>query len=59
MFVSAMSIQKGSVETIIERCNRLNVKVVAGGPLFTTGYEQFRGVDHFVLNEAEVTLPVF
>lgn len=59
VFVSAMSIQKGSMETIIKRCNRLNVKVVAGGPLFTTGYKQFRGVDHFVLNEAEVTLPVF
>ena len=59
VFVSAMSIQKGSVETVISRCNRLNVKVVAGGPLFTTGYEQFRGVDHFVLNEAEVTLPAF
>jgi radical SAM superfamily enzyme YgiQ (UPF0313 family) len=59
VFVSAMSIQKGSVETVIRRCNRLNVKVVAGGPLFTTGYEQFGGVDHFVLNEAEVTLPGF
>lgn len=59
VFVSAMSIQKESVETVIRRCNRLNVKVVAGGPLFTTGYEQFWGVDHFVLNEAEVTLPAF
>lgn len=59
VFVSAMSIQKDSVETVISRCNRLNIKVVAGGPLFTTGYEQFRGVDHFVLNEAEVTLPGF
>jgi radical SAM superfamily enzyme YgiQ (UPF0313 family) len=59
VFISAMSIQRGSVETVINRCNRLNVKVVAGGPLFTTGYEQFEGVDHFVLNEAEVTLPSF
>jgi radical SAM superfamily enzyme YgiQ (UPF0313 family) len=59
VFVSAISIQKESVETVIRRCNQLNVKVVAGGPLFTTGYDQFRGVDHFVLNEAEVTLPAF
>lgn len=59
VFVSAMSIQKDAVEKVIGRCNRLNVKVVAGGPLFTTGHDQFKGVDHFVLNEAEVTLPTF
>jgi radical SAM superfamily enzyme YgiQ (UPF0313 family) len=33
--------------------------VVAGGPLFTTGYEEFEGVSHFVLGEAEATLPLF
>ncbi|HEX78266.1 MAG TPA: DUF4070 domain-containing protein [Dehalococcoidia bacterium] len=59
VFVSAMSIQKEAVENVIRRCNRLKVKVVAGGPLFTTGYDQFEGVDHFVLNEAEATLPAF
>jgi len=59
VFVSAMSIQKKSAEDVIKRCNKLGVKVVAGGPLFTTEYEEFMGVDHFVLNEAEATLPAF
>jgi len=59
VFVSAMSIQKESAEDVIRRCNRLKVKVVAGGPMFTTGHEQFKGVDHFVLGEAEVILPAF
>jgi radical SAM superfamily enzyme YgiQ (UPF0313 family) len=59
VFVSAMSIQKQSAEEVIRRCNELGVKVVAGGPLFTSALDQFAGVDHFVLNEAEATLPSF
>ncbi len=35
------------------------MKVVVGGPLATTQYKDFLGVDHFILNEAEATLPPF
>jgi radical SAM superfamily enzyme YgiQ (UPF0313 family) len=59
VFISAMSIQKESVKKVIDRCNHLGVKIVAGGPLFTTSHEDFDGIDHFVLNEAEITLPLF
>jgi radical SAM superfamily enzyme YgiQ (UPF0313 family) len=59
VFISAMVIQKDSVKEVIQRCNSLGTKVVAGGPLFTTEHEEFSGVDHFVLNEAEITLPEF
>jgi radical SAM superfamily enzyme YgiQ (UPF0313 family) len=59
LFISSMVVQKDSAKEVIARCNKLNTKVVAGGPLFTTGYEEFAGVDHFVLGEAEVTLPQF
>jgi len=58
-FISAMVVQKDSVKEVIARCNRLNTRVVAGGPLFTTGYKEFEDVNHFVLGEAEVTLPQF
>ena len=59
VFISAMIVQAESVKDVIERCNKIGTKTVAGGPLFTTGYEEFEGVDHFVLGEAEITLPMF
>jgi radical SAM superfamily enzyme YgiQ (UPF0313 family) len=59
VFLSAMVIQGNSAREVIARSKALGTKVVAGGPLFTTGYKEFEGVDHFVLGEAEVTLPRF
>src|SRR4030042_4831046 len=59
VFLGAMSIQKESVKTVLDRCRRIGVKVVAGGPLFTQDREEFCGVDHLVLDEAEITLPLF
>jgi radical SAM superfamily enzyme YgiQ (UPF0313 family) len=58
-FVSAMVVQRKSARQTITRCKKAGVKVVAGGPLFTAEYELFDEVDHFVLNEAELTLPSF
>ncbi len=59
VFLSAMVVQKKSVLEVIKWCNDLGVKVVAGGPLFTQEYQHFTGVDTFVLNEGEITLPQF
>jgi len=58
-FISAMVVQRKSAEQTITRCKQAGLKVVAGGPLFTSEYERFNEVDHFVLNEAELTLPDF
>ncbi len=58
-FISAMSIQSQSAHEVIRRCKEHGLKVVAGGPLFTEQHEQFELVDHFVLNEAELTLAPF
>jgi len=59
VFVSAMSVQKESLKNVIDRCKTAGVRIVAGGPLFTTEYEAFGDVEHLVLNEAEITLPRF
>ncbi len=58
-FISAMAVQRESARQTIARCKEAGLRVVAGGPLFTSEYDQFEGVDHFVLNEAELTLSPF
>jgi len=59
VFISAMYIQKDSVAQIIPKCKEYNTKIVAGGPLFTQEYTEYPEIDHFILNEAEITLPQF
>jgi radical SAM superfamily enzyme YgiQ (UPF0313 family) len=59
VFISAMIVQRDSARTLIARCKQAGIKVVAGGPLFTMEHDKFPEVDHFVLNEAELTLPLF
>ena len=58
-FISAMAVQRESTRQVIARCKQAGLKVVAGGPLFASEYDLFDEVDHFVLNEAELTLPPF
>jgi radical SAM superfamily enzyme YgiQ (UPF0313 family) len=59
VFLSAMDVQRRSTEEIMTRVKEHNKTLVAGGPLFTEDYAQFSQVDHFVLNEGELTLPLF
>ena len=59
VFISAMIVQKESMEKVIQLCRKLNKTVVSGGPYPTSFYQSIEGVDYFVLNEAEITLPLF
>jgi len=59
VFISAMNTQAQSAFNIIEHCKSVGATIVAGGPLFTHEHHRFEHVDHFVLNEAEITLPLF
>jgi radical SAM superfamily enzyme YgiQ (UPF0313 family) len=58
--ITGMTVQRHSARDAASRCRAAGVKVVAGGPLFTIEQSQFDDVvDHFVLNEGELTLPLF
>lgn len=59
VFISAMTIQRKSAQLVIDRCLQRGVKIVAGGPLFTSCHDDFPEVDYLVLGEAELTLPPF
>lgn len=53
VMISAMLVHAASVREVVARCTALAKPVIAGGPLFTTGYENYPGIAHFVLGEAE------
>ena len=55
VFVSAMIVQKDSLQEVVSFCNRLETPVIAGGPYPTSSHEEINGVDHFVLGEVEDT----
>ena len=57
VMISAMIVHKESVREIVARCVALGKRVIAGGPLFTTGHEVFPEIQHFVLGEAEEIIP--
>lgn len=59
VFISAMDVQRKSVEYLIDRVKSRGKMLVAGGPLFTEDYDQFPQIDSLVLNEGEITLPLF
>ena len=53
VFLSGMIVHKPSAHEVAARCAALGRTVIAGGPLFTTGYREFPEIRHFVLGEAE------
>ncbi len=60
VMVSAMAVQRSSAESVIKKAKALGKPVVAGGPLFTMHFDEFKdSVDHQVLGEAEINLPKF
>jgi radical SAM superfamily enzyme YgiQ (UPF0313 family) len=59
VFLSAMIVQKKSFDEVTALCREYGKPVVAGGPYPISMFGRIERVDHFVLDEAELTLPRF
>ncbi len=60
VMISAMLVQKDSVDRVLTRCEQSGKTTIAGGPLFTALPDEYADrVNHLVLGEAEQILPVF
>ncbi|MEJ2657206.1 MAG: radical SAM protein [Desulfobacterales bacterium] len=59
VFISAMIVQKNSMQEVIRRCRRFDKTIVAGGPFPTSNHEDIMGVDHFLIGEVDQTLTDF
>ena len=53
VFLSGMIVHRQAAHEVAARCAALGKTVIAGGPLFTTGHQEFAEIPHFVLGEAE------
>ena len=59
VMIGATTVQRDSARQLIARAKAAGKTVVAGGPLFAGEHADFEQVDHFVLGEAELSLPPF
>lgn len=59
VMVSAMIVQRESLEQVVQLCRKLGKKVVVGGPYVSTSSERLPDADHIFIGEAETTLPEF
>jgi len=53
VLLSGMIVHRKSAHEVAARCVQHEKTVIAGGPLFTTGFREFPEIHHFVLGEAE------
>lgn len=59
VFLGGMNVQEISMREVIVKAKKLKKPIVGGGPLLTHEYERFPEFDYLILNEAEITLPLF
>jgi radical SAM superfamily enzyme YgiQ (UPF0313 family) len=59
VMVTGMLVQRASLQEVLQRCRRLEVRSVVGGPYATAFPKEIEHLaDHLVLGEGEETIPV-
>jgi radical SAM superfamily enzyme YgiQ (UPF0313 family) len=59
VFVSAMIVQRESLEEVVRLAKKLGKKIAVGGPYVSTSAEHLPDADYIFVGEAEETLPDF
>ncbi len=59
VFISAMIVQRESLEKVVKLCRSMGKKAVVGGPYVSTSSMRVPDADHIFIGEAETTLPEF
>lgn len=59
VFLSAMIVQKESLDEVVQLCNELGKPVAVGGPYVSTSSNLVPNADFIFIGEAETTLPEF
>ncbi|MFW5957761.1 MAG: B12-binding domain-containing radical SAM protein [Desulfosalsimonas sp.] len=59
VFISAMIVQKQSMEEVVSRSRQMGKTIVAGGPYPTNSPDEIEGVDHILKGEVDETLRDF
>jgi len=58
VLISSIVGQKHSTRKVVNKVHEIGRTVIAGGSLFTTGWEEFSNIDTIVLGESEEVVPV-
>ncbi len=59
VFVSAMIVQRESLEDVVALCRSKNTRVAVGGPYVSTSAQHLPDADFIFVGEAETTVPEF
>ncbi len=59
IILSGISNQKDNVDVVLKYLEKFSAKIIAVGSLFAQNYTSYPQIDYFILNETDITFPLF